>query len=173
MPRIPLISPESLTPADRAALDGLADRQTPGADAGIFMAMAHTPPIMHTALAHLDALLAPGALPADLKHLIAARVTLINPCVFCVQVALEQRFAIPKDLSDALVHLDEHRARFTPAQYTAIRYAEMVTTSPTDVDARLWSEVQDHFTDAAIVELTALIGFINYLNRFADALGLS
>ncbi len=173
MPRLPLIPPEAMSPADRAALDALATRQVPGADEGVFGAMAHVPAIMHTALDHLDALLAPGALPADLKHLIATRVTLINPCVFCVQMALAKRFDIPKDLLDALVQLDAHQSRFTPAQYTAIRYAEMVTTSPTDIDARLWSEVQAHFSDVAIVELTALIGFINYLNRFADALGLS
>lgn len=162
-----------MNPEARTALDTLAQHQVPGADSAVFQTLAHTPAIMQTALAHLDALLAPGALPTDLKRLIATRVTLINPCVFCVQMALAKRFSIPKELTDALLHIDEHRERFTDAEYTAIRYAEMVTTSPTDVDARLWSQVQDHFSDVAIVELTALIGFINYLNRFADALSLS
>jgi alkylhydroperoxidase family enzyme len=173
MPRLPLVPSDQLTPDDRAALATLTERQVPGADAPIFATLAHVPPVMHTALAHLDALMAPGAVSADLKRLIAARVTLINPCVFCVQRVLAQRFNIPQDLSAALIGLDAHRDRFSDAEYTAIRYAEMVTTSPTDVDARLWSEVQDHFSDAAIVELTALIGFINYLNSFADALGIS
>ena len=173
MPRIPLAADDALHPEDRAALDALAQRQTPGADAQIFRVLAQQPAIMRTALAHLDALLAPGALPTELKQLIAVRVTLINPCVFCMQMALAKRFDIDKDLLDALVHLDEHQARFTPTEYIAIRYAEMVTTSATDIDARLWSEVQDHFSDVAIVELTALIVFINGLNHFADALGLT
>lgn len=71
-----------------------------------------------------------------------------------------------------MAQIDHHQARFTPDQLVALRYAEIVTTSAGDIDTRLWLEVQDHFTDEAIVELTALIGFINYLNRFADALGL-
>ena len=173
MPRIPLIAPADMATDDRATFDALAQHQTPGASEQVFAAMAHAPAIMRTALEHLRVLMAPGEVPADLKELIALRVTLINPCVFCMQMALAKRFDLPKDLLDALVHLDENQARFTPAQYTAIRYAEMVTTSATDVDARLWSEMQSHFSDAAIVELTALIGFVNYLNRFADALGLN
>ncbi len=89
------------------------------------------------------------------------------------QSALAERLGVAPDLLDALYHIDQHRARFTPAQLIAIRYAERVTTAAGDLDERLWSELQDHFADDAIVELTALIGFINYLNRFADALGLT
>ena len=88
------------------------------------------------------------------------------------QSALAERLGVAPELLDALFHLDEQRSRFTPTQFVALRYAEVVTTAAGDIDSRLWTEVQDHFTDDAIVELTALIGFINYLNRFAEALGL-
>ena len=88
------------------------------------------------------------------------------------QSALAERLGVAPDLLDALFHIDQHMARFTRTQFVALRYAEVVTTAAGDIDTRLWMEVQDHFADDAIVELTALIGFINYLNRFADALGL-
>jgi alkylhydroperoxidase family enzyme len=88
------------------------------------------------------------------------------------QSALAERLGVAPDLLDALFHLDEQSARFTPAQLAAIRYAEIVTTAPADLPTALWLTVQDHFDDDAIVELTAVIGFINYLNRFADALAL-
>ncbi len=70
-------------------------------------------------------------------------------------------------------HIDQHRRHFTPAQLAALLYADRVTTSAEDVDTRLWMELQDHFSDDAIVEMTALIGFVNAMNRFAGALGLS
>jgi alkylhydroperoxidase family enzyme len=89
------------------------------------------------------------------------------------QSALAERLGVAPDLLDALYHIDQHRDRFTPAQLVAIHYAERVTTAAGDLDAHLWGELQDHFADDAIVTLTALIGFINYLNRFADALGLT
>lgn len=78
-----------------------------------------------------------------------------------------------RDLLDALYHIDQHRARFTPAQLAAIQYAERLTTDAASIDARLWLTVQDHFADDAIVEMTAIISFVNYLNRCADAFGLS
>lgn len=55
----------------------------------------------------------------------------------------------------------------------AVRFAERVTTAAGDVDVLLYGELQDQFDDDAIVEITAVIGLVNYLNRFADALGLA
>lgn len=71
-----------------------------------------------------------------------------------------------------MYHIDAHRAEFTPAQLIALRYTELVTTDAANIESAVYSALQDHFDDDAIVEMTALIGFINYLNRFADALKL-
>ncbi len=81
-PRLPPPDPESLDPADRAALEALARQPVPGAGMDLFQTMARRPAIMRTALAHLAALMAPGALPADLKALIAVRVAQVNHCVY-------------------------------------------------------------------------------------------
>ncbi len=67
---------------------------------------------------------------------------------------------------------DPRSDRFTPAQQVALRYCERMTAGASEVDTTLFSELQDHYADDAIVEMTALIGFINALNRIADALGL-
>ncbi len=89
------------------------------------------------------------------------------------QSALAERLGVGRDLLDAMYHIDANRDRFTPAQLVALRYCERVTTAANDIDAQLWSELQDHFDDDAIVELTTLIGYINALNRMADAFGLT
>ena len=89
------------------------------------------------------------------------------------QSALAERLGVAHDLLAALYHIDQHRDQFTPAQLAAIQYAERLTTGADSIDARLWQTVQDAFADDAIVELTAIISFVNYLNRCADAFGLT
>lgn len=75
-------------------------------------------------------------------------------------------------LLDALYHIDQHRHLFTERELAALRYAEIVTTSARDVDENLWDELQAHFDDGEIVELTTVISMFNFFNRFADALKL-
>ncbi|GCE18849.1 carboxymuconolactone decarboxylase family protein [Dictyobacter kobayashii] len=77
-----------------------------------------------------------------------------------------------EELLDALYHIDQNRHLFTERELAALRYAEIVTTSARDVDEELWDELQSHFDDGEIVELTTVIGMFNFFNRFADALKL-
>lgn len=79
---------------------------------------------------------------------------------------------IDEQLLDALYHIDQHRHLFSERQLVALRYAEIVTTSARDVDEELWDQVQSHFEDGEIVEITTVIGMFNFFNRFADALKL-
>ncbi|GCF10443.1 hypothetical protein KDI_40070 [Dictyobacter arantiisoli] len=75
-------------------------------------------------------------------------------------------------LLDALFNIDQHRALFTDRELVALRYAEIMTTSARDVSEELYDELQAHFDDGEIVELTTVIGMFNFFNRFADALKL-
>ncbi len=75
-----------------------------------------------------------------------------------------------EELLDALYRIDEHRHLFTERELVAIRYAEIMTTSARDVEEALWDELQVHFDDGQLVELTSVIGLFNFFNRYADAL---
>lgn len=79
MPRVPLTPPDDLAPEDRAALDAAV---VPGADRALFLALGHRPALLRTLLAHVEAVMAPGAAPADLKALLAVRVAQVNHCVY-------------------------------------------------------------------------------------------
>lgn len=59
---------------------------------------------------------------------------------------------------------------FDPALRTALLYAERMTRDAHRVDAALFSEMKKHYTDAEIVEITAVVGLTNYWNRFTTAL---
>lgn len=83
---------------------------------------------------------------------------------------MARQIGVSEELLDALYHIDTHRHLFTERELVALRYAEIVTTSALDVDEELWDEVQAHFDDGEIVEITSVIGLFNFFNRFADAL---
>jgi len=85
---------------------------------------------------------------------------------------LARQLGVSDALLDALYHIDQHRHLFTERQLAALRYAEIMTTSARDIDETLWDEVQAHFDDGEIVELSTVIGLFNFFNRYADALKL-
>ena len=84
--------------------------------------------------------------------------------------ALARQMGVSEELLDALYHIDTHRHLFNARELVALRYAEIVTTSGGDVDENLWDELQLHFDDDQLVEITTVIGLFNFFNRFADAL---
>ena len=86
--------------------------------------------------------------------------------------ALARQLGVSETLLDALYHIDQHRSLFTERELVALRYAEIMTTSAQSVDEDLWDELQAHFDDGELVEITTVIGLFNFFNRFADALKL-
>ncbi len=84
--------------------------------------------------------------------------------------ALARQLGVSEELLDALYHIDHYRHLFTSAELVALRYAEIMTTSAREVDEALWDELQSHFDDGELVEITTVIGMFNFFNRFADAL---
>jgi alkylhydroperoxidase family enzyme len=86
--------------------------------------------------------------------------------------ALARQLGVSEELLDALYHIDQHRHLFTERELVALRYAEIMTTSAQSVDEDLWDQLQAHFDDGELVEITTVIGLFNFFNRFADALKL-
>jgi len=86
--------------------------------------------------------------------------------------ALARQLGVDEELLDALYRIDQHRPLFTERELVALRYAEIMTTSAQAVSEDLWDELQAHFDDGELVEITTVIGLFNFFNRFADALKL-
>lgn len=61
---------------------------------------------------------------------------------------------------------------FSESERVALDYAEAVTYSDRQVDDVLFGEVQKHFTEPQIVELTAAIAFENFRSKFNPTLGV-
>ena len=57
-----------------------------------------------------------------------------------------------------------------PRERIAIAYTRAVMTDSNHIPEPLTQELHEHFTDPELVELTFLIGYINMLNLFNNAL---
>jgi alkylhydroperoxidase family enzyme len=80
---------------------------------------------------------------------------------------------VSEALLEAMYHLDQHAHEFSARELAALRFAELMTTDAREVTEDVWSALQGSFDDGEILELAAVIGLMNDLNRFADALKIA
>lgn len=64
----------------------------------------------------------------------------------------------------------ERSPHYSPAERVALRYADAITLSDRDVDDALFAELQEHYSEEQIVELTASIAWENASSKFNRAL---
>jgi alkylhydroperoxidase family enzyme len=80
---------------------------------------------------------------------------------------------VSEALLEAMYHLDQHAREFAPRELAALRFCELMTTDARGVTEEVWAALQEQFDDGEILELAAVIGVMNDLNRFADALKIT
>ena len=76
-------------------------------------------------------------------------------------------------LSDEkILALDDYAASalFDAAERAALAYADAITFTERDVDDELFASLRQHFSDDAMVELTAIIAWENSSSKFNRAL---
>lgn len=76
-------------------------------------------------------------------------------------------------LLEAMYHLDQHAHQFSPRELAALRFSELMTTDARGVTEEVWAALQEQFDDGEIIELAAVIGVMNAVNRLADALKIT
>jgi alkylhydroperoxidase family enzyme len=63
-------------------------------------------------------------------------------------------------------------ALFNEAERVALDYAEHMTITGQKVDDALFARLKQHFSEAQIVELTAVVALENFRSKFNPALGI-
>jgi len=108
-----------------------------------------------------------------LRALLQVRVSQINGCAFCVDLnsaaALERE--VTHERLAALADF-EHSPLFGEREKAALAYAEAMTDTRRGVDEPLFDRLRQVFSDAEIIELTALLAFQNLSSKFNSALGV-
>jgi AhpD family alkylhydroperoxidase len=104
-----------------------------------------------------------GRIERLLKEKVIIRASQLNECQFCVGSHCDfiRDFGI------------SHGQELTPTnerERIALEYCEIVTKNANLVSDDLFAKLRRVFTDEEIIELTFVIGWINLLNRFNNAL---
>ncbi len=104
----------------------------------------------------------------SLRTLISIRVSQLNNCPFCID--MNKYLYLKANSKEKIKNLLLYRTSpiFSEKEKVALEYAEMVTLNKVDDDLR--DKLQKHFTDEAIVELTAIAAFQNMSAKFNSAL---
>ncbi|HKU98030.1 MAG TPA: carboxymuconolactone decarboxylase family protein [Vineibacter sp.] len=108
------------------------------------------------------------SLEPSLVELVKIRASQINGCAYCVH--LHSRDARAKGESEDRVQLVvtwQESPLYTDRERAALAWTEALTLlAQTRAPDDVYAEVRRHFSEEETVNLTALIGTINLLNRF-------
>lgn len=111
-----------------------------------------------------------GLLDRRVKELVIITSSKVNECQFCTSSHCDL-VDIADIVAEPLVVI-EHTESLVPRERIAIAYTRAVMADSNHIPQPLSRELHEHFTDPEIVELTFLIGYINMLNLFNNALGV-
>lgn len=115
--------------------------------------------------------LAKGTLDILLKELVRLRASQINGCAFCLDMHVTDAVKAGETQRRlATVSAWRETPFFSDRERAALEWTEALTlVSQNHVPDAVWEAVRPHFTDAELMELTALITSINSWNRFSIA----
>lgn len=115
--------------------------------------------------------LAKGTLDILLKELVRLRASQINGCAFCLDMHVTDALKAGETQRRlATVSAWRETPFFSDRERAALEWTESLTlVSQNHVPDAVWEAVRPHFTDAELMELTALITSINSWNRFSIA----
>lgn len=136
----------------------------------MFKLWAHAPALLETAAPFSWAMLGDGALPGFYKELIATRVSLVEACEYGVKA--HEKLALAKGATPEQISALEgpQQGPFTEREKLGFAYAERILNGPAAVDDAFFATVKQQFTEAEIVELTAVAAGLLLFTRFINTL---
>jgi alkylhydroperoxidase family enzyme len=114
-----------------------------------------------------------GSADESLKSFAHMAVAAQVGCGWCLDIGYFQALNQHLDLTKASqVPRWRESELFTPLERDVLEYAEAMTNTPPTVTDELSADLLDQLGPAAMVELTAFIGFSNMATRSNTALGI-
>ena len=135
--------------------------------------MWHNPPVFMTQLGNGRKASKWDACDADLKSYAHMATAALVGCSFCLDLGYFQAHNEKLDLAKASqVPRWREADVFTPLERDVMEYAEAMSATPPTVTDELCARLLGQLGEAALVELTAFIGFSNFSTRTNTALGV-
>ena len=132
----------------------------------------------HTLKPHYDlyksAMFGKGPLTRRQREMIAVVVSHANRCQYCIHHHSDALYRVTKDrkLSEAM-RTDYRLAETTKGERVMLEFAEQLTREPGSDQFPFVQRLREHhFTDDAILHITLIISYFNFVNRIANGLGV-
>jgi AhpD family alkylhydroperoxidase len=139
-----------------------------GMPAEMIQALALRPEILRAFAGFGNSVYPGGLLERRLKELVIIEASRRNACQFCTHSHLDL-VKLAGFLEDPLELLENIEA-LAERERLAVQYTRVAMTDSNGVSAELFAQLRNVFSDAEIVELTFLVGYINMLNLFNNCL---
>ena len=134
----------------------------------MLQAMAAAPDVLAGFAAMSEGVYPGGSLSRDVQEAVILAASVRNACQFCHQSHIDIAKAVGV-ASDPQAWIDSP-ATMSQHQKIAVRYTDQMLDDANGVSDGLFAQVHEAFGDAGSVELTMLVGYINMLNMFNNAL---
>jgi uncharacterized peroxidase-related enzyme len=130
--------------------------------------MANNPDILSYFYKMFKATMDNAPLPKILKWKVAEVVSNLNECAFCLDVTHSQlkQFGLSNEQIEKIEETDDQKEKI------AMEFAKAATKEAYKIDPEIIGKIKENFNDSELVELAAVIGLFNYINRFNDSLGV-
>ena len=166
-----------LNPPDAAALDEVKNEldfvaAAMGFEPNSMKIMAHRPNILRGFLALMGAIIGPDAtLDPGLRQMIAHIASSAAGCRYCQAHTAHGagHAGVSKEKIEALWSYADSPL-FTEAERAALFLAQAGGSAPNRAEAAHFEALNAHYTNAEIVEITAIIAAFGFLNRWNDTL---
>jgi uncharacterized peroxidase-related enzyme len=145
----------------------LADR---GMVPNMFKTVANVPELALGFAAFLKPLMETRALECWYKELVAARVAYLNDCEYCISshTYLAKLAGASPEQIEGMKNFEA--APFTDAEKAGFRYADRLHKDTHAIDDAAYAEAKRFFSDAQMIELTAVAAAFEFFPRFVSAL---
>ena len=166
-----------LNPPDAAALHEVKNEldfvaAAMGFEPNSMKIMAHRPNILRGFLALMGAIIGPDAvLDPGLRQMIAHIASSAAGCQYCQAHTAHgaDHAGVSQEKIEALWSYADSPV-FTEAERAALSLAQAGGSVPNQAEAAHFDALKAHYTDAEMVEITAIIAAFGFLNRWNDTL---
>ncbi|MEM7730416.1 MAG: carboxymuconolactone decarboxylase family protein [Pseudomonadota bacterium] len=165
MSRIPRLSPEAIPDAAKPLIE--AGTQVMGFRMNDGIDMARSPAILEGVTRMIGAIYGPGALDPQLKRLVGYVASTAAGCRYCQQHTAHGAHGQgveAEKIKDAWAY--ETSPLFSDAERSALKVAHLGSLSPSEVRDDDFEAMRAHFSDAACLEIVAVISMFGFLNRW-------
>jgi AhpD family alkylhydroperoxidase len=140
----------------------------------MLQAMALRPEILRAFAATSEAIYPGGIVDRRIKELIILEASRHNRCQFCTasHISIAKMLGITDAAGEPLGLLDD-ASRLSDRERLAVEYTRAAQRDSNRIPNELFDAMRSVYSDAEIVELTAMIGLITMLNMFNNCLQIT